>query len=390
VEAIRDEIVVAPGRRITFARFMERALTEPGLGYYATSQLRPTRAGDFLSAPELHPFFGRCLARFVAAAWRAAGEPDRYTVREYGAGRGRLRDDALAGLAAEGSPLASRIAWRALDLPGWRGSAVDAPESPGPAGPPDTDEPADLVLANEYLDALPVHRLVQAGSALQEAWVGWQDDWFVEVLDGPSDPALAALLAADGVVLRDGQRADVCLAAPAWVTGVAAGLGPGGLLLVIDYGHEAAELHGPRRLAGSLLTYREQRVAAEPFEAVGETDITAHVDLTALRRAASAAGLSLVGHTTQARFLAGLGLGELLATLGREPGTDMEAYLEARSAVVRLVDPRHLGAFAVLAWRRPDEMTRRSGQASVSDEPAGSDPPDFQSSRFALSGFEPA
>mgnify|MGYP001812138934 FL=1 len=68
VERIRDEILAAPGRRITFARFMQRALTEPGLGYYATSELRPTRGGDFLTAPELHPFFGRCMGRFIAAA----------------------------------------------------------------------------------------------------------------------------------------------------------------------------------------------------------------------------------------------------------------------------------------------------------------------------------
>ena len=69
VAALRDEIMAAPGQRITFARFMERALTEPGLGYYATSELRPTRAGDFLTAPELHPFFGRCLGRLLNAAW---------------------------------------------------------------------------------------------------------------------------------------------------------------------------------------------------------------------------------------------------------------------------------------------------------------------------------
>ena len=149
VAAIRDEILAAPGRRITFARFMERVLTEPGIGYYASSELRPTRGGDFLTAPELHPFFGRCLARFIEGAWRRAGSPSRYLVREYGAGRGALRESAMAGLLADGSPLAGSVDWQAVDLPG-RTAA--------------TEEPADLVLANEYLDALPVHRLRQAGS----------------------------------------------------------------------------------------------------------------------------------------------------------------------------------------------------------------------------------
>jgi SAM-dependent MidA family methyltransferase len=336
VAAIRDEILAAPGRRMTFARFMERVLTEPGIGYYASSELRPTRGGDFLTAPELHPFFGRCVARFLEAAWRVAGSPSRYLVREYGAGRGALREGAMAGLLADGSPLAGSVTWQGVDLPG-RTAA--------------TDEPADLVLANEYLDALPVHRLRQAGG-LHEAWVGWQDGWFSEILAETSDAALEAHLVAAGIELHEGQRAEICLAAPRWVTEVAGTLSEGGLLLVTDYGHEAAELYGPRRMAGSLLTYREHAVADDPFVAVGRSDITAHVDVSALRRAADDAGLAQLGQTTQARFLAGLGLGELLAALGRDPTTGLPAYVDARSAVARFLDPRHLGAFAVLAWGR--------------------------------------
>ncbi len=333
---IRDEILAAPERRITFARFMERALTEPGLGYYASSQLRPTRGGDFLTAPELHPFFGRCLARFVAAAWEQAGSPVRYVVRELGAGRGTLRDRALEGLRDEGSGVLDRIEWQAVDLPERTEAAP---------------EPVDLVLANELLDALPVHRVVQQES-LREAWVAWQDGWFAETLADPSDPALAAQLAAGGVDLRPGQRAEICLRAPELVAEVAGQLAPRGLLLIIDYGHEAVELYGPHRRAGSLLAYRGHAVSDDPFRAVGHTDLTAHVDLSALLRAAASAGLVLLGHTTQARFLAGLGLGELLVELGRDPATDLPTYLEARSSVARLLDPRHLGGFAVMAWGR--------------------------------------
>lgn len=337
VTAIRDEILAAPEQRITFARFMERALTEPGLGYYAGSDLRPTRAGDFLTAPELHPFFGRCLGRFLAATWQRAGRPGRYLVREHGAGRGTLRTSSLEGLRADGSPLAEAISWQTVDLPG-RTRA--------------TAETADLVLANEYLDALPVHRLVQDGG-LREAWVVWHEGWFGEVLDEPSTTELAAYLEASGVALREGQRAEVSLAAPRWLSAAARALSDHGLMLVIDYGHDASQLYGPRRMAGSLLTYRRHRVSDDPFAAVGRTDITAHVDISALERAAGEAGLGLLGRTDQGRFLAGLGLGELLAELGRDPATDARAYLEARSAVARFLDPRHLGGFQVLAWIRP-------------------------------------
>jgi SAM-dependent MidA family methyltransferase len=348
VAALRDEITAAPGRRITFARFMERALTEPGLGYYATSERRPTRDGDFLSAPELHPLFGRCLGRFVDGAWHGAGAPPAYLVREWGAGRGRLRDSTVDGLIADASPLTAALRWEVVDLP--ERSHV-------------TDRSADLVIANELFDALPVHRLVRLDGRLREAWVTWRDGWFAEALDEPSTPQLAALLAADGAELREGQRAEVCLVAPAVLTAMAASLAPGGIVLVIDYGHDATELYGPRRMAGSLLTYRAHAVGDDPFEAVGRTDLTAHVDLTALDRAAAGAGLGSAGRTSLARFLSELGLGELLSDLGRRPDADVAGYVEARAAVARLLDPRHLGAFAAVAWRRP------GGGRSVADDP---------------------
>jgi SAM-dependent MidA family methyltransferase len=330
VAAIRDEILAAPERRITFARFMERALGEPGLGYYAASELRPTRAGDFLTAPELHPFFGRCLGRLVSAAWETSASSP-YHVLEYGGGRGTLRADATDGLGFH-------VRWSTVDLP-------ERSHDDGSA--------ADLVVANEYLDALPVHRVVARDGSLQEAWVGWEQGWFAEVLGAPSTPELAAHLAADGVELREGQRAEVCLAAPRWLCAVADRLVPGGAVLVIDYGHDAAELYGPRRMAGTLLTYRGHEVGDDPFDAVGHTDLTAHVDITALERAGVVTGLELIGSTTQGPFLARLGLGEMLAELGRHPGVEAQVYLEARAAVGRLLDPRQLGGFRVLAWARP-------------------------------------
>ncbi len=330
VECIRDEISASPDGRITFARFMQRALTEPGLGYYATSTERPTRAGDFLSAPELHPFFGRCIGRFITDVWAAAGSPEPYRVHEYGGGRGTLRDSATAALGF--TPR-----WHILDLP----------ERSDPA--PDV---ADLVIANEYLDALPVHRLIQDGE-LRESYVAWVDGWFAETVGDLSSMELAAALSASGVVLQEGQRAEVCLALPTWTSRVSASLAPGGVLLVIDYGHEAAELYGPRRMAGSLLTYRGHAVSDDPLTAVGHTDITTHVDISALERGARGSGLELLGSTSQGRFLAALGLGELLVHLGRQPHVDPAEYLEARAAVGRLLDPRHLGAFRVLAFGRP-------------------------------------
>lgn len=330
VEAIRDEILASPESRITFARFMERALTEPRLGYYSSSETRTTRSGDFLTAPELHPLFGRCIGRFVTSVWAHTGSPGRFRVHEYGGGRGTLRDDATPD-----APEA--LEWHRVDLPD------RSDERTGPA---------DLILANEFLDALPVHRIVQR-ETLCECYVGWVDGWFAEIEAEPSTSALAATLRSEGVRLEDGQRSEICLAAPDWMATAGTTLRAGGVLLVIDYGHDAAELFGPRRMEGSLLTYRDHAVSDEPLSAVGHTDITAHVDVTALERAATAAGLEMIGSTIQGHFLLNLGLGESLAELGRQPDIDPMLYLEARAAVARLLDPRHLGGFRVLAWGRP-------------------------------------
>jgi len=338
VELIRDEILAAPGQRITFARFMDLALTAPGLGYYATSDRRPTRQGDFLTAPELHPFFGRCIGRQLDEVWQRLGRPDPFTVREYGTGRGTLRETVAAGLRADGSELADSLDWVALDLPD--------------RSDPVSERPFDgVVLANEYLDALPVHRLQQVGGAIGERWVVWRDSWFAESFADLSSPELLRPLEEAGVTLAEGQIADVSPGWTAFVDEASRHLARG-LVLIIDYGHPAGELYGPRRMAGSLLTYRDHRVGGDPLRAVGRQDITAHVDLSAVERAAVAADLEPLWSTSQAEFLVDLGLGEMLRELGEQPRTDPATYVEARAAVLRFLDPRHLGGFRVLGFGR--------------------------------------
>jgi SAM-dependent MidA family methyltransferase len=338
VALLRDEILAAPNERITFARFMERVLTEPGLGYYATSSERPTRQGDFLTAPELHPLFGRCVGRLLTGTWQRLGSPARFSVREWGAGRGTLARTVREGLAADGSALATAIDWQPVDLPGRHPDPVESAI-------------AGAVVANEYLDALPVHRVVVRAGSLREAWVTWSREGFEWAEGELSSPALAAPIEAAGVTLAEGQVAEVRPGVAGWIAEVARTL-ERGVVLVIDYGHEPVELYGPRRRAGSLVTYRGHAAGDDPFQAVGRQDITAHVDLGDLRRAALAHGLTPGLDTTLAAFLAGQGLGELLNDLGRDPATDPQAYLEARASVLRLLDPRHLGGQRVLTFEQ--------------------------------------
>lgn len=354
VELIRHEIDRAGP--ISFARFMELALYHPDHGYYRSASARPGRSGDFLTAPEAHPIFGRAIARHVDDAWRLLGRPDGFTIRELGAGSGALAAGILSGLAADGSDLAAVARYRPVDVEPRRLDELRDRLTPdGVADRLEADDGAaivGIVIANEVLDALPTHRVVGRGGRTREVLVGWSNGAFVDVEDEPSTPALGQRLAAEGILLAEGQAAEICLAVDGWMAGVAAGL-QRGFVLLIDYGHPATELYdGARRPAGTLAAYLAQRVHGDPYRAVGRQDLTAHVDVTAVERAAASAGLVHLGTTTQGRFLDALGAGELLVALQTGPDASLQAYLEARSALVRMIDPAAMGAFRVMAFGR--------------------------------------
>jgi SAM-dependent MidA family methyltransferase len=352
---------------LTFARFMDLALYEPDHGYYRASSARAGRNGDFLTAPEANPIFGRALARHVVDAWQAVGNPAAFAIREHGAGSGSLAQALLDGLAVEAPALYRIIGYRAVEVEERRLAELrDRLAAAGHADrlASDDDGPiVGIVIANEVLDALPTHRVVGAEATadadadagqgdLREIFVDWRDGDFVDVVGPPSSEALGERLAAEGVALRPGQRAEICLAVDGWVENAAASLERGAALFV-DYGYPAAELYDPvRRPRGTLAAYLGQRAHEDPYRAVGRQDLTAHVDTTAVERAAARAGLTHRATTTQARFLAGLGAGDLLVELQSGPDASLQRYLDARSSLVRMIDPAAMGRFRVMAFER--------------------------------------
>jgi SAM-dependent MidA family methyltransferase len=343
---------------ITFARFMDLALYDPEGGYYRAANARPGREGDFLTAPEAHPIFGAALARAVADALVRLGRPEAFVLREYGAGIGTLALAVLDGLAREHPDLATRLRYDPIEVEPRRIEAIASRlEAAGRAGvlagQDESGTPAvGFVLANEVLDALPVHRVVIRDGVLREVLVGSRGDAFVDVEAEPTTPALAKRLADESVELAEGQRAEICLAIGPWLADAAAGL-ERGVLLLIDYGYPAAELYDPiRRRDGMLRAYLRHRVHDDPYPHVGRQDLTAHVDVTTVERAAAAAGLDHLGTTTQAEFLVGLGAEDLLQAIQADPATTLEAYLAVRSALMRLLDPGAMGRFRVMTFAR--------------------------------------
>ena len=269
-QAIRDEI--ARRGPIPFADFMALALGHPGGGYYASPRARPTRSGDFLTAPELHPIFGAVLANQVAEAWERLGRPKPFTLLEYGAGAGTLGLAILGGLRDDGSRLAAGLQYAPVEINVHR--LAELREGASAAGLPlvdpavlDASPAAGVVVANEFLDALPVHLVEIRDGRAREIHVAIGCDGAFEESPGelatPAVEERLAALSAAGIDLVEGQRLEVRPAVSAWAAEVGRRLAAG-LVLVIDYGSPAADLYGPRRRAGTLMTYRGHAADGAP------------------------------------------------------------------------------------------------------------------------------
>ena len=344
---------------------MDLALYDPAGGYYRGAAARPGRDGDFLTAPEAHPIFGAALARAVADAWDRLGRPVPFVLREYGAGTGTLGLGILDGLALERPDLATVLRYEPIEVEPRRLEAIAnrfAAAGHAASLASRTAAPAATAAAPRRStdSSSPTRCSTRSRPTGSSSATARSARWRSTGAMAPSStsrssrrpPNSGRRLEADGVTLADGQRAEVCLALDRWLVDAAAGLARG-VLLLIDYGYPAAELYDPiRRRDGTLRAYLRHRVHDDPYLHVGRQDLTAHVDVTAVERAARAAGLTHLGTTTQAEFLVGLGTEDLLRAIQADPATTMEEYLAVRSALVRLLDPAAMGRFRVMAFGR--------------------------------------
>jgi SAM-dependent MidA family methyltransferase len=340
--------IEAAGGWLPFVDFMDMALHLPGLGYYAGGSLKFGAAGDFVTAPEITPLFGQALARQIGEILAVLPAP---TILEVGAGSGRLAADILLALETLGT-LPDQYC--ILELSGElraRQQATLAAEAPQLVGRvvwldalPETF--SGCVIANELLDALPTHAVAWRASGFMERGVVLAQAGF-DWAERPASGALAAAMAELPVALP--YASEISLTARAWVNEWGRRLTHGALLL-IDYGLSCRELYHPQRDHGTLRCHYRQRAHENPFWWPGLSDITSHVDFTAVAEAGFAGVLDVLGYTSQANFLINCGIGELLAERQQAGG---EQALRANGALQLLLAPGEMGElFKVIALGR--------------------------------------
>jgi len=346
-ERICQDIDIAAGS-IPFSLYMERCLYESGLGYYSAGQQKFGSGGDFVTAPEISPLFGQCIAHSCEAVLQSTGGGD---ILEFGAGSGRLAIDILAELQRrEALPSRYLILERSAELRQRQQLAIEKqlPHVIDRVAWIDTLPDAGfrgVLLANEVLDAMAVERFRWDGKRASLFHAGFNGECFHWLDNRPEnvsqDDALLQSIAeiANTLQLQPGYISEINVALPAWLHSVADVLQQG-LLLLIDYGYPRHEYYHPQHSSGTLMCHYRQRAHDDPFLWPGLQDITAHVDFTAVAEAAVAAGLDVSGYTTQAGFLLDSGMDELLQAAGP---TDSMTYMRLAQQAKTLLLPGEMG-----------------------------------------------
>ena len=316
VAAYIRECIADEGGSIGFAEFMQHALYAPGLGYYVSGTKKFGAGGDFVTAPEISPLFGRVLASQIATALQ---QLDEGRILELGAGSGALASCMLQKLAEldvlpdqycilEVSPeLAKRQQeCMAQQVPGFIDRVRWLAQMPRSF--------TGVIVANEVADALPVERFVRRGAALNQLRVGVQNESFRWIESIAPESLRAAIVAVEdelGRQFADGYRSEICLALPHWV-GELAGCLHKGLVLLFDYGATRKEYYARDRHDGWLRCHYRHRAHDDPLILPGIQDLTAAVDFTAIAAAGIDAGAEIAGFVTQAHFLLSGGLADEL------------------------------------------------------------------------------
>lgn len=359
---IRGEIA-GSGGGIPFSRFMELCLYAPGLGYYSAGSTKFGAAGDFVTAPELGPLFAGCVATAVTPVLQQLGPEAEFL--EIGGGSGAFAEIMLKRLLAmDALPARYAILEPSADLRERQRERLGRSLIPPVFdlvewldGPPEQSWNG-VLFANEVIDALPTPRFtLRDGEVFEEGVALGEDGCFVRS-DRPADALQAAavrhLERTLGTPFPDGYRSELLPQLPYWVQAVMGGLEAGAMLFV-DYGYPRREYYLPQRDQGTLRAFYRHQTHNDLYAWPGLQDLTASVDFTALAEAGTHAGFDLAGYCTQASFLLGNGLPQLLRE-AEERASETQLQ-RLRNEAKQLTLPNEMGErFQVMGFSRDVEF----------------------------------
>jgi SAM-dependent MidA family methyltransferase len=351
------ELVEKIGRSgpITYREFIETCLYHPQHGYY----MKPREsAADFYTSAQLHPIFGRLIARQIAEMWTLLDSPGCLTIAEVGSGDGRLAEAILRWVERNRPEIYRSMRYVSVEISPTARAAQEKRLGEHLAARrfvAQTHMPAEpivgCILSNELVDSFPVHVVAQQADGLKEVFVSAEEGGLGESIGEPSRAELAEYFSRLGIRLAEGQRAEVDLRAPAWIAEMARGL-ERGFVITIDYGQHAAELFNELHFSGTLMACREHRVHDRLLESPGEQDLTHHVNFTAVIEAGRENGLELAGLVSQMQFLMALGRANEFADLYDEGQSETDRF-RARLQLKTLIYPEGMGeTFQVLIQRK--------------------------------------
>ena len=300
---------------ISFNDFMEMALYYPELGYYTSAADKIGKQGDFYTSPYFTNVFGQVIAKQLEEMWQLTGKND-FAIVEYGAGMGSLCIDILQQLK-NNAPFYKKVKYCIIEKSEamrskeqkainnfsvsekiyWYNSIEEIQSFTG------------CVIANEVVDNFSVHKVVMTGNELMEVFVGY-DNGFIEVLK-PAQNDLKNYFTELKIELPNDFCTEVNLQAIEWIKTISASLNKG-FVLTIDYGYPSSELYQSNHRLGTIACYNKHTVNDLPYKNIGQQDITAHVNFSALNLWGTKNGLLNCGFTNQSQFLLSLGLAEHL------------------------------------------------------------------------------
>src|SRR5713101_8912548 len=374
-QEIRD--LIQKNGRITFAQFMQACLYSPRGGFYSSRGNRIST--HFGTSPTSHPVFGALIARQLEQMWHFLGDPPVFHVIEVGSGDGALAQSIVHACWRIAPRLAQVLYYVAADYePRWLQSpdhTFDWDNGTGDGMSPSRRDAilgvqrvkteglrafrnvVGCILCNELIDNFPVHRFAIQGGRVKEVFVTSAGGHLTEILDEPSSPRIEERLTSLGLFpatasaegrqlngapsLTEGYRGEVNLAMEDWTGQLSRALDRG-FILTIDYGQLATDLYSLQNHQGTLVCYHRHVVSSDPYQHIGQQDMTCQVDFTSLMRLGDRHGLATVGYALQSQFLTNLGFASCLDALQTQGLSTARTALR-RMAMMTLVDPDEYG-----------------------------------------------